>query len=65
MAFTKERVEFKTQDGTTLRGNLTLAGVPNAPAVIMIAGVRQLCSHYIPRLLNGQLNITFITAYFP
>lgn len=49
MAFTKERVEFKTQDGTTLRGNLTLTGVPNAPAVIMIAGVRQLCSHHIPR----------------
>lgn len=40
MAFTKERVEFKTQDGTTLRGNLTLTGAPNAPAVIMIAGVR-------------------------
>lgn len=40
MAVTKEQVEFKTQDGTILRGNLTLTGVPNAPAVIMIAGVR-------------------------
>lgn len=40
MSFTKDRVEFKTQDGTTLRGNLTLTGEPNAPAVIMIAGVR-------------------------
>jgi hypothetical protein len=39
MAFTKELVEFKTQDGTILRGNLTLPGAPNAPAVIMIAGV--------------------------
>lgn len=42
MAFTKEKVEFKTQDGTVLRGNLTSPGVPNAPAItIMIAGVRR------------------------
>ncbi|EHK46153.1 uncharacterized protein TrAtP1_013272 [Trichoderma atroviride] len=45
MAFTKERVEFNTQDGTTLRGNLTLTGVPNAPAVIMIAGLTFLKEH--------------------
>lgn len=46
MALSKERVEFKTQDGTILRGNLTLTGAPNAPAVIMIAGVRQLWHHH-------------------
>ncbi|PTB41878.1 hypothetical protein M441DRAFT_79938 [Trichoderma asperellum CBS 433.97] len=46
MAFTKEKVEFKTQDGTVLRGNLTSPGVPNAPAItIMIAGLTFLKEH--------------------
>lgn len=39
MAFKKERVEFRTQDGTILRGDLTLPSQPNAPAVILAAGV--------------------------
>ncbi|UKZ82340.1 hypothetical protein TrVFT333_010127 [Trichoderma virens FT-333] len=39
MSFTKQRVEFKTQDGTTLRGNLTLPGASKASSVIMIAGL--------------------------
>ncbi|KAL6803116.1 Alpha/Beta hydrolase protein [Trichoderma sp. SZMC 28013] len=45
MSFTKQRVEFKTQDGTTLRGNLTLPGVSKAPAVIMITGLTFLKEH--------------------
>jgi hypothetical protein len=64
MAFTKERVEFKTQDGTTLRGNLTLTGVPNAPAVIMIAGVRRAISFSHVMIEQTAKDIA-ITAYFP
>ncbi|KAL7931441.1 Alpha/Beta hydrolase protein [Trichoderma chlorosporum] len=46
MSFTKQRVEFKTQDGTTLRGNLTtLSGVSKAPAVVMITGLTFLKEH--------------------
>ncbi|KAL6892018.1 alpha/beta-hydrolase [Trichoderma evansii] len=45
MPATAQRVEFKTQDGTVLRGNLTLTGERNAPAVVMIAGLTFLKEH--------------------
>lgn len=38
----KKNVEFKTRDGLTLRGLLTLVGNPNAPLLILLSPVRLL-----------------------
>lgn len=36
------RVEFRTIDGTMLRGDLYSAGKDNAPAIVMTQGVRRI-----------------------
>ncbi|KAL7914006.1 Alpha/Beta hydrolase protein [Trichoderma velutinum] len=64
MSFPKQRVEFKTQDGTTLRGDLRLPGVSKAPAVIIITGLTFLKEHGTDNASETFLKAGFATLQY-
>lgn len=55
MSFKTEKVDFETQDGLTLRGDLTLPGRPNAPVVILLLGV----SNILPEMSISHITLAF------
>ncbi|KAL7953157.1 Alpha/Beta hydrolase protein [Trichoderma compactum] len=60
---TKKEVEFKTRDGLTLRGLLTLLDVPNAPLVILCLQYAYIKILTASRPFDGSSNESFQNGF--